>query len=541
MDDSEPKIKVVVRKRPLNSKERKRKDPDILAQRSPYTMIVREEKVKVDLTKFIEEHHFTFDEVFDEMASNEEIYRRALQPLINAAFSGAKVACFAYGQTGSGKTYTMMGEESAPGMYLLAAQDLFYLRDSYYPNYRIWISFYEIYCSKLHDLLNERNELFARVDARQNVNIVGLQRKMANNVEDLMRLIEYGMGARTVGQTGANDDSSRSHAVLEICLREANRIKGKMTFIDLAGSERGADVKDSDRQTRLDSAEINKSLLALKECIRALDQDKRHTPFRGSKLTQVLKDSFIGNCRTVMFANVSPTLSACEHTLNTLRYADRVKELRKPPSSRAESSNIMMLPRQDSNSVRYQNEPKPDFDFDQPSPVHANPMPYKPPVQYSAPQPMAKPTPPNKNLIPASPKSANKPSGFSGIPKDVDIEELSAKHEDLIAVILSEEEELINDHRKMIDQMVDMIKHEMSMLTEVDQPGSDVDHYAQELDKILSLKEEMIRSLREKVHSFNTHLREEEEMSKFFNELQKEEMDLFDLSKQEEDLLEDFS
>ena len=125
--------------------------------------------------------------------------------------------------------------------------------------------------------------------------------------------------------------------------------------------------------------------------------------------------------------------------------------------------------------------------------------------------------------------------------KDVDIEELSAKHEDLIAVILSEEEELINDHRKMIDQMVDMIKHEMSMLTEVDQPGSDVDHYAQELDKILSLKEDMIRSLREKVRSFNTHLREEEEMSKFFNELQKEEMDLFDLSKQEEDLLEDFS
>ena len=104
---------------------------------------------------------------------------------------------------------------------------------------------------------------------------------------------------------------------------------GKMSFIDLAGSERGADTIDQNRQTRLDGAEINKSLLALKECIRALDLDKKHTPFRGSKLTQVLKDSFTGNSKTTMIANVSPAASCCEHTLNTLRYADRVKELKK--------------------------------------------------------------------------------------------------------------------------------------------------------------------------------------------------------------------
>jgi len=102
-----------------------------------------------------------------------------------------------------------------------------------------------------------------------------------------------------------------------------------MSFIDLAGSERGADTMDNNKQTRMDGAEINKSLLALKECIRALDLDKKHTPFRGSKLTQVLKDSFTGNSKTTMIANVSPASGCCEHTLNTLRYADRVKELRK--------------------------------------------------------------------------------------------------------------------------------------------------------------------------------------------------------------------
>jgi kinesin family protein 2/24 len=148
-----------------------------------------------------------------------------------------------------------------------------------------------------------------------------------------MSLIEFGISNRVTGQTGANLDSSRSHAILQISLKKANSPKilhGKITFIDLAGSERGADVVDSKKQTRLDGAEINKSLLALKECIRALDQVKKHTPFRGSKLTQVLKDSFVGKCKTLMIANITPTLSNCEHTLNTLRYADRVKELKKP-------------------------------------------------------------------------------------------------------------------------------------------------------------------------------------------------------------------
>jgi hypothetical protein len=93
-----------------------------------------------------------------------------------------------------------------------------------------------------------------------------------------------------------------------------------------AGSERGADTYDNNRQTRLEGAEINKSLLALKECIRALDSDARHVPFRGSKLTAVLRDSFLGDqARTVMIANISPNSLSVEHTLNTLRYADRVK------------------------------------------------------------------------------------------------------------------------------------------------------------------------------------------------------------------------
>jgi kinesin family protein 2/24 len=357
MVDKDTKIQVIIRKRPLNSKEITKGDTDILFKTSSSTLVVREQRLKVDLTKYTEEHHFAFDGVFTEEVSNHSLYQNAVQPIVHAAFLGAKVTCFAYGQTGSGKTYTMMGEGSVPGLYALAGKDLFEIRDSSFRNVKFTVSFYEIYCGKLLDLLNDRNKLNVREDAKQSVNIVGLLQKQIDSLTGLMEIIGLGMEKRTTGQTGANDESSRSHAVLEICLKRDKTNVGKMTFIDLAGSERGADVSGSDSKTRIDGAEINKSLLALKECIRALDQEKKHLPFRGSKLTQVLKDSFIGNCRTVMIGNVSPGLSSCEHTLNTLRYSDRVKELKK--NGPRESSNPMMLPRQQSTLIKVEDSPKP--------------------------------------------------------------------------------------------------------------------------------------------------------------------------------------
>uniref|UniRef100_A0A8D2JPM1 Kinesin family member 24 n=1 Tax=Sciurus vulgaris TaxID=55149 RepID=A0A8D2JPM1_SCIVU len=146
----------------------------------------------------------------------------------------------------------------------------------------------------------------------------------------ILQVILKGSKERSTGTTGVNADSSRSHAIIQIQIKDsAKRTFGRISFIDLAGSERAADARDSDRQTKMEGAEINQSLLALKECIRALDQEHTHTPFRQSKLTQVLKDSFIGNAKTCMIANISPSHVATEHTLNTLRYADRVKELKK--------------------------------------------------------------------------------------------------------------------------------------------------------------------------------------------------------------------
>ncbi|KAJ1649459.1 hypothetical protein IWQ61_009465 [Dispira simplex] len=328
--DMEDRIRVCVRKRPLSSREQNRKESDIVHILTRRHLVVNEPKVKVDMTKYIEEHNFAFDEVFDDATSNQELYRRTAMPLVEYIFHGGKATCFAYGQTGSGKTFTMLDPRN--GLYVLAASDIFALHSQPQFNHlTVLVSFFEIYQSQLYDLLNNRKKLHAREDAKQQVCITGLREVEIENVHDLMEVFEFGNAERSTGSTGANADSSRSHAILQIMLKDDHdndRLHGKFSFIDLAGSERGADRGNDNKQTRMEGSEINKSLLALKECIRALDREKKHTPFRQSKLTQVLKDSLVGDSRTCMIATISPNISNSEHTLNTLRYADRVKEIK---------------------------------------------------------------------------------------------------------------------------------------------------------------------------------------------------------------------
>ncbi|XP_053431946.1 kinesin-like protein KIF2C isoform X1 [Nycticebus coucang] len=333
----EHRICVCVRKRPLNKQELAKKEIDVISIPSKCFLLVHEPKLKVDLTKYLENQAFCFDFAFDETASNEVVYRFTARPLVQTIFEGGKATCFAYGQTGSGKTHTMGGDLSgkaqnaSKGIYAMASRDVFLLKNQ--PRYRklgleVYVTFFEIYNGKLFDLLNKKAKLRVLEDGKQQVQVVGLQEHLVNSAEDVIKMIDMGSACRTSGQTFANSNSSRSHACFQILLRAKGRMHGKFSLVDLAGNERGADTSSADRQTRMEGAEINKSLLALKECIRALGQNKAHTPFRESKLTQVLRDSFIGeNSRTCMIAMISPGITSCEYTLNTLRYADRVKEL----------------------------------------------------------------------------------------------------------------------------------------------------------------------------------------------------------------------
>jgi hypothetical protein len=306
----------------------------------------------VDLSKAMDNHTYRFDGVFGEASTNAQIFECALKPMVRYLCSarGSHGTCFAYGQTGSGKTVTMEGlgksdrasSDNALGLNAYVAHEIFgHVHDEAARGTQLAVraGFCEIYRGKCFDLLNRKKRVEVMEDERGFQCLVGLTWVDLTSAEALLQLLAR--CERTTRATAQNEQSSRSHAILQIEVSEPaaqswqeGDERFKLSLVDLAGSEWAAKAQSDDRGNRLDGAEINKSLLCLKECIRALGANGAHVPFRGSKLTQVLKDSFVGsNSRTVMIANVSPAQSCCEHSLNTLRYAQRVKEWSAPAAA----------------------------------------------------------------------------------------------------------------------------------------------------------------------------------------------------------------
>merc|ERR1739844_490155 len=480
-DFIEHQITVCVRKRPLSKKEDKRKEVDVITVPNQNQVIAHEPKTKVDLTKYLENQHFRFDTVFDETAGNELVYKYTARPLVQNIFEGGMATCFAYGQTGSGKTHTMGGEfhgktqDSKNGIYAFATKDVFKLLKS--PKYKnnnlvVSCSYFEIYSGKVFDLLSGKSKLRVLEDGKQQVVVVGLTEKVVTCVEDVLKLITHGNNLRTSGQTSANSHSSRSHAVFQIILRNNTAKKplyGKFSLIDLAGNERGADTSSANRQTRMEGAEINKSLLELKECIRALGRKGGHLPFRASKLTQVLRDSFIGEkSKTCMIAMVSPGLSSCEHSLNTLRYADRVKELGAQDPAEG-GGQTKTSPTDGLEGMRLDDGVMSPEDSDL-----------------------------------AQLRSLNEG-------------ELSAdwyNFQEAISHLQALEEELVESHRSTIVGMQQWTKDDLSLLNMTNEVDYDQDAYCQQLEDMIAEKIDTFTTLREKARNFRKCLNDEEAKSR---------------------------
>ncbi|KAM6930636.1 kinesin-like protein KIF2A isoform 4-T4 [Xenentodon cancila] len=478
----EHRICVCVRKRPLNKKELAMKDLDVITIPSKDVVMVHEPKQKVDLTRYLENQTFRFDYAFDDSTTNEMVYRFTARPLVETIFERGMATCFAYGQTGSGKTHTMGGDFSgknqdcSKGIYALAARDVFLMLKK--PNYKkldlqVYATFFEIYSGKVFDLLNRKAKLRVLEDGKQQVQVVGLQEKEVKCTEDVLKLIEVGNSCRTSGQTSANAHSSRSHAVFQIILRRKGKMHGKFSLIDLAGNERGADTSSADRQTRLEGAEINKSLLALKECIRALGRNKPHTPFRASKLTQVLRDSFIGeNSRTCMIATISPGMTSCENTLNTLRYANRVKELTVDPNQVMEGGrgNIHAVNQLDLLDDEWLSmSPQRD----------------------------------DLKLLCEQNEEEVSPQLFT--------------FHEAVSQLVEMEEQVLEDHRAVFQESIRWLEDEKVLLEMTEEVDYDVESYATQLEQILDQKIEILIELRDKVKSFRSALQEEEQASKQIN------------------------
>lgn len=504
-EEEEPaRIRVVVRKRPINRKEKEKGDEDIVdVSMEKALIVVNETKFKVDLTKYVERHQFNFDDALDERVTNDEVYRKTVQPLVHTLLKNGRATCFAYGQTGSGKTHTM-----SP-LPIRAAGDLLrYIAFPEYSDVELHVSCFEIYGNKVYDLLNMRKKLNILEDGKRKVVVVGLKEYKVESVEVVKNLIEEANHRRSVGSTAANADSSRSHSIMQFALKrpspDGGRLIGKISFIDLAGSERGADTFDNNRQTRMEGAEINKSLLALKECIRALDSEARHVPFRGSKLTAVLRDSFVGGqARTVMIANISPNNASVEHTLNTLRYADRVKELRKDKADRAPGG---VTP---GDADYYAAIVKVGDDWE--SPIGEE-------------QPRAIPAVQAEPYVARNPSALPQEQGppFNPYPcptdsYDEEFHQLIPRRDNLISTILDDEDDLISAHRRQIEETMDTIRQEMALLTDIDQPGSVIDQYVERLEEILTRKMATDALLKNLLDKFKVKLKEEEALSRTVN------------------------
>ncbi|XP_071886710.1 kinesin-like protein KIF2A isoform X11 [Anas platyrhynchos] len=517
----EHRICVCVRKRPLNKKETLTKDLDVITIPSKDVVMVHEPKQKVDLTRYLENQTFRFDYAFDDTAPNEMVYRFTARPLVETIFEKGMATCFAYGQTGSGKTHTMGGDFSgknqdcSKGIYALAARDVFLMLKK--QNYKklelqVYATFFEIYSGKVFDLLNRKTKLRVLEDGKQQVQVVGLQEREVKCVEDVLKFIEIGNSCRTSGQTSANAHSSRSHAVFQIILRRKGKLHGKFSLIDLAGNERGADTSSADRQTRLEGAEINKSLLALKECIRALGRNKPHTPFRASKLTQVLRDSFIGeNSRTCMIATISPGMASCENTLNTLRYANRVKEFGISPSD---------IPFSQGSGSRSDLSPSYEYDDVSPSVTRVKELTVDPSATGDI-RPIIHHTP---NQI----DDLGTQWSMGSSPQRDDLKLLCEQNEEevspqlftfheAVSQMVEMEEQVVEDHRAVFQESIRWLEDEKALLEMTEEVDYDVDSYATQLEAILEQKIDILIELRDKVKSFRAALQEEEQASKQIN------------------------
>ncbi|CAN0918075.1 Kinesin-like protein KIN-4A [Linum grandiflorum] len=335
-------------------------------------------------------HSFTFDYVYGGGGSPPStVFEECVAPLVDGLFHGYNATVLAYGQTGSGKTYTMgtgAGDGSQSGLILQVMNALFHKIDTtkHQTEFQLHVSFIEILKEEVRDLLDSvsvnksgkvasprKPPIQIRESANGVITLVGSTDVAVSTLEEMAGCLEQGSSSRSTGSTNMNDQSSRSHAIFTITLEQMRKLhsvypdediseenfSAKLHLVDLAGSER-AKRTGSDSLRLKEGIHINKGLLALGNVINALGDEKRrkeglHVPYRDSKLTRILQDSLGGNSKTVMIACISPADINAEETLNTLKYANRARNIHnKPIANRDLISNEMQQMRQKLKSLQ---------------------------------------------------------------------------------------------------------------------------------------------------------------------------------------------
>lgn len=358
MEGTSTKMRVVVRVRPFNTRELEQNQRNIINVLDCNSIIFDPDEDADDFFFHGSRQNFRditkrankkltmeYSDVFGWNSTNKDLFETCMKPLVKSVMNGYNCSVFVYGATGAGKTHTMLGNDEHAGITFLTMRDLFENIDSLSEDrkFDIGISYLEVYNEQVMNLLTKTGPLKLREDST-GVVVSGLCLKPIKNAEELIDLLILGNRNRTQHPTDANAESSRSHAVFQVHIRMVEKMTGKkqtvkLSMIDLAGSERAASTKCMGMRFK-EGASINKSLLALGNCINKLADGLKHIPYRDSNLTRILKDSLGGNCQTVMIANVSPSSLTYEDTYNTLKYASRAKNIRTTLTQNVLRSNM---------------------------------------------------------------------------------------------------------------------------------------------------------------------------------------------------------
>ena len=350
-------VKVVVRVRPMNAKEKERGTTrpnlgcvnavDIEAKDKQ--VLLKKENTKEPPKAF------SFDSVFAPETKQSLIYEESAFLLVESVLDGYNGTIFAYGQTGCGKTHTMMGgqdEESKGIIPRTFSQIITETKNDTSKTHLIRCSFIEIYNEEIHDLLGKDTK--ARMDLKESpdkgIFIKDLTQIKVDTITKMEQYMEAGFSNRATRATNMNAESSRSHSLFTIYIDSQDTDEkgndkykaSKLNLVDLAGSERAAKTGTTGEGMK-EATKINLSLSALGNVISALvDGKTHHIPYRDSKLTRLLQDSLGGNTKTIMIAAVSPANYNYDETLSTLRYASRAKFIQNKPKINEDPKDALL-------------------------------------------------------------------------------------------------------------------------------------------------------------------------------------------------------
>ncbi|XP_052623227.1 kinesin-like protein KIN-14S [Lactuca sativa] len=329
-------IRVFCRCRPLNHDEITKGSTSVVDFES-----VQENELKI-IGSDSSKKQFKFDHIFKPEDNQEAVFTQTL-PLVVSVLDGFNVCIFAYGQTGTGKTFTMEGTPEHRGVNYRTLEQLFKESEkrSDIMRYELFVSMLEVYNEKIRDLLVEETEhpskkLEIKQSAEGTQEVPGLSEVAVYKTDEVWELLKSGSRVRSVGSTNANELSSRSHCLLRVTVRGENLVNGQRTrshlwLVDLAGSERVGKIEVEGERLK-ESQFINKSLSALGDVISALASKTSHIPYRNSKLTHILQSSLGGDCKTLMFVQISPSSSDLGETICSLNFASRVRGVEHGPA-----------------------------------------------------------------------------------------------------------------------------------------------------------------------------------------------------------------